>query len=78
MHILIADDSATIRKVVRSYLEQNSAWYICCENNDFETIALVAVLRRSFDAPIGARLTPAGAFRAGSEPAASDRVQPGS
>ena len=33
---------------------------------------------RSFDARIGAFLTPAGAFRAGSEPAASDRVQPGS
>src|SRR5215472_4904023 len=31
-------------------------------------------VRRSFDARIGARLTPAGAFRAGSEREASDRV----
>lgn len=34
-------------------------------------------VRRSFDARIGARLTPAGAFPAGSEPASSDRAHPG-
>jgi catechol 2,3-dioxygenase-like lactoylglutathione lyase family enzyme len=35
-------------------------------------------MRRSFDARIGARFPRAGAFRADSEPAASDRIHPGS
>jgi len=37
LSVLIADDSATIRQVVRSYLRQNSEWYICGEADDGET-----------------------------------------
>src|SRR5215475_12255107 len=39
---------------------------------------VTVAVRRPFDARIGARLTRAGAFRPGSEPAASGRVHPGS
>ena len=34
LRILIADDSASIRRVVRSYLENNSNWEICGEAED--------------------------------------------
>lgn len=32
--VLIADDSATIRRVVRSHLQQNSDWQVCGEAED--------------------------------------------
>jgi DNA-binding NarL/FixJ family response regulator len=43
-NILIADDSATIRKVIRRYFEQNSDWHVCGETDDGETA--VELVRR--------------------------------
>ena len=46
MDILIADDNATIRQVVRSYFEQNSDWHISGEADDGETaVELVRKLK---------------------------------
>ena len=37
LSVLIVDDSATIRQVVRSCLEQNSECFLCSEADDGET-----------------------------------------
>lgn len=45
-NILIADDSPSIRRVVRSYLEQNSDWNVCGEaENGYTAVELVRQLK---------------------------------
>src|SRR5215469_10716480 len=46
LSVLIADDSATIRHVVRSYLQRSPDWHICGEADDGETaVELVRSLK---------------------------------
>jgi len=49
--ILIADDSATIRQLIRRYLELHSDWYVCGEAADVET-AVESVRRLKPDAVV--------------------------
>lgn len=43
---MIADDSPSIRQVVRSHFEQNSDWYVCGEADDGDTaVELVRQLK---------------------------------
>ena len=45
-NVLIADDSPSIRQVVRSHLEQNPDWYVCGEaENGYTVVELVRQLK---------------------------------
>ncbi len=45
-NVLVADDSPSMRRVVRSHLEQNSDWYVCGEaENGYTAVELVRQLK---------------------------------